>query len=318
MSLDLAKELTALISTLGIKHITVIGGEPTLWEPLIEFNRFCKSKKLKTTLVTNAMMFGFDDFWKKYKECTNTFAGISLKAHSPSKLKEIAGIKNFNVVALGIKRGLKLFKCGVSTVYSSLYADSLIDMAIFAMKCGAKSLNIGFCTPAIYNNKADDKFMIDPKSVVSNMLKSYPRLSEITNNRLVFSMKIPLCLWPTSFIETLIRENQITTVCQLQMRNGIVFNVDGSVIMCNGLFDYPIGKYNKDFSDKKGLITFLNDSKIVNYYNKINAYPSEKCVSCEKYSYCSGGCPLIWTVYNANQLIKGWYEKSPKALYDEQ
>ncbi len=306
MSLELAKKLTMLMSNIGINHLFLIGGEPTLWKPLIDFNRFCNEVGMKTTIVTNAMRFGVNNFWEEYKENPNTSVGISLKAYDSETLKKNIGVSNSKIVLLGIKRGIEFFRCGVSTVYNSLYLDNLLDMAKFAMGCGARSLSIGFCTPIVTRTQADSQFMIDPTLLIPSVIKDYRKLSEITSGHLGFSMKLPLCLWPKDFIEMLIQKNQITTVCQLQQRTGVIFDVDGSLIACNGLYDYPIGKYKEDFSNRKEILNFLSSRKVINFYDQINTYPSEKCISCKMYTYCAGGCNLLWTVYNAKQMIKGW------------
>jgi len=119
-------------------------------------------------------------------------------------------------------------------------------------------------------------------------------------------MKMPLCLWPKDFLENLIQKGQMTATCQVQKRSGIIFDSDGKLLMCNGLFDYPIGTYKKDFSDSETLVTFLNSEKVFDYYDKINSYPSAKCIGCSMFKICSGGCPLRWAVYNPEETIKGW------------
>ena len=300
-------EIVLLLKTMDIKKISIIGGEPTLWKPLIEFNRFCSEINMQTSLVTNAMKFGEDNFWEKYKQFPNTSSPwASIKAYDQSSLQNTCGVFNFEKVSLGIKRAIELFNCGVSFVYNSYYVDNLIDMTKFAIEMGAKSVRICPCTPTFVNDVVSDQYMIETELFISNVVRDYQKLSEITNNRLSFSMKMPLCLWPKEFIEELIRKKQMTSTCQVQKRSGIIFDTDGNVIMCNFLFDYPIGIYKKDFSDYNTLVELLNSEKILNYYEKINSYPSIKCIGCPIFNICSGGCPLRWAVYNPEETIKGW------------
>jgi radical SAM protein with 4Fe4S-binding SPASM domain len=191
-------------------------------------------------------------------------------------------------------------------VYNTLNVNSLVDIAHFAIDCGANSISLSPCTPAIDKTGANSDFMIEPAKLVSNIIRDYQKLSRITEERLSFSMKLPLCLWPEDFIDMLIEKRQITTVCQLQMKNGIIFSEDGSLTLCNSLFDYPIAKYGIDFVKGNELLAFLNTRKVVDFYDDINTYPSEKCITCKKFVYCGGGCVLLWAVYNAEQVIKGY------------
>ncbi|MBL7969641.1 MAG: radical SAM protein [Prolixibacteraceae bacterium] len=307
MSLDFAKEMALLLKNLGIRKISIIGGEPTLWQPLFEFNRFCIENKINTSLVTNGMRFGNDKYWAEYQEHPNISAPwCSLKAFDLKSLQDSCGVSNFQEVSIGLKRALEFFKCGVSFVYNSCYSDNLLDMARYSMELGAKSVRICPCTPAFVENIAIDEYMIETGLFISNVVKNYDKLCEITKNKLSFSMKMPLCLWPKDFIEMLIQKKQMTSTCQVQKRSGIIFDTDGKVILCNFLFDYPIGTYNEDFNDHKSLLDLLNSDKILDYYDRINSYPSHKCIGCPKYSICSGGCPLNWAVNNPEEIIKGW------------
>lgn len=306
MSLDLAKKLTLLLVGIGVKRLILIGGEPSLWKHLIEFNCFCEELSIKTVLATNAMRFGADTFWKEYQKHPNDSVGISLKAHSPQALRTIARVTDFGKVRLGIKRGTDFFKCGVSIVYNTLNVNNLIDTVSFAMDCGVYSASIGFCTPIINKTEVNADFMITPSVLVSNIVRDYWKLSKITGKRLSFSMKLPLCLWPEDFIDMLIEKKQITTVCQLQRKTGVIFSGKGNLTLCNSLFDYPLAKYGKEFTSGKEFLTFLNSQKIIDIYDKINTYPSEKCIGCKMFAYCGGGCVLLWTVYNAKQVIKGF------------
>jgi len=307
MELNLAKDLALILKEMEVKKIILIGGEPTLWEPIIEFNHFCNEINMRTSLVTNAMKFGVDKFWAAYKKHPNTDTPwISAKAYDRNSLQKTCGVFNFDTVTLGLKRATEFFNCGLSFVYNSYFTDDLIEMTKYAIELGAKSVRICPCTPAFVKNTAVDQYMIETELYISNIVRDYQKLSEITNDNLSFSMKMPLCLWPKDFLENLIQKGQMTATCQVQKRSGIIFDSDGKLLMCNGLFDYPIGTYKKDFSDSETLVTFLNSEKVFDYYDKINSYPSAKCIGCSMFKICSGGCPLRWAVYNPEETIKGW------------
>ena len=305
MDFDLTKKIVQLVLSLNIKSITVIGGEPTVWSKLIDFNKFCKISGLKTTIVTNAMRFGNDNFWSKYLENPNTRAGISVKAFDKQSLKDVTGVSSFKLAEKGLKRGIEYFKCGVSAVYSKTSSKNVLDMAQFSMDCGAKNFSLSPCTPSFCDGVPDGNSMTEPHLMVNHILDIYQKLVEITKGKLSFSMKLPLCLWPKDFIDHLVKEGQITTVCQVQQKAGVIFDVNGQVALCNSLFDFPMGRYEYDFSDKNTLISLMNNQKTSEMYDKLTSYPSFKCVSCPMWSVCAGGCPLYWTYLDPEKIIPG-------------
>jgi radical SAM protein with 4Fe4S-binding SPASM domain len=306
LSLDQAQDIVELLISIGVKSILLLGGEPTLWPWLIEFNCFCNEKGIETVIVTNAMRFGNNRYWEEYKNHPNTDCGVSLKSYSAESLKRDTGVTSFGLVTKGIKRATDFFKSGASVTYNKLCENSLVDIARYAMDCGAKSLNVNFCSPTFKGNGVDIEYMLPPHVIASNVIRDYEDLCRATDGHIVFSMRTPLCNWPEDFVKELELKNQLMTVCQLQKRSGIVFDCDGSIMMCNGLFNYLLGKYRKDFSNGEELLTLLNNEQTSSYYDALRSYPSEKCKSCKWYGKCAGGCPLMWLVYNPEEVIKGF------------
>jgi radical SAM protein with 4Fe4S-binding SPASM domain len=304
MTFDLSKKLAKLSYEAGIYNILIIGGEPTLWKYLVPFNSFCKELGIQTSLVTNGSTFSNDIFWNKYKACPNDGVGVSLKAGNKAQLYKVARVTNFSSVIKGIRRIMQNYiNSSISITLNSFYTENLPELVKLAVECGSKSVKIDFCSPILENTEPVNKYMIEPRELTLFISGIYPELDRITNGHIVFEMNFPFCLWPDAFIETLKKKNQISSVCQLMKREGIIFGVDGRVQMCNALFDFPIGYYNKDFKDAKSLIKFLNSDRIVNFYDQLIQYPSKKCKHCEWYLECGGGCPLRWLIYDPEKII---------------
>lgn len=303
MSFSLAKDLTNILKTAGVKQITIIGGEPTLWNPIFEYNQFCRDQGIRTTMPTNGLRFADDDFFEKYKKSPNDLVGISLKAGNQKQLKDSIGCDKFDDLKKGIVRVCSNFDSAISLTYNTLYENNLPEIVQFAIDCGAKGIKIDFCSTVFENGKAKSNYMVPPKKLISNILRDYEKIYKITNH-IIFEMSIPFCLWPRDFIKDLIEKGQIVSICQIIKRNAVIFNTDGKLQMCNSLFDYPIGKYKEDFYDAETLLNFLNCPQNIKYYDALSCYPSLKCRDCEWYSACGGGCPLRWAVYKPNEILK--------------
>ena len=200
MTLELAQALIAIMAELQVRQVTVIGGEPTLWPHLPEFNRMCRQAGCRTTLVTNALRFGDDEFWERYLASPSNAAGISIKGHDACSILQLTGTRDFAALVTGLRRATGFHKCGVSVVHSLASRGKLPDLARFALDCGAISLSVSLCTPAITEEGINRSWVPDPMDTISDILACYPELERIMKGKLTFSLKLPLCLCPKEFV----------------------------------------------------------------------------------------------------------------------
>jgi radical SAM protein with 4Fe4S-binding SPASM domain len=306
MSLKLAVELLHSMKQNGVRRVTLIGGEPTLWEPLTSFTQICRDEDIQTVLVSNGTRFGIDSFWQSYLEQPVDRIGLSIKSFDPESHKCVTGKSNFELTKRGIERALSLKSTSASIVFTGENVEEILQLARFGASVGAKRLSISPSTPAFINGKADVGFVTDPKKFIAAVVTVYDELDSIFNGELSLSVKLPLCLWPRDFILKMIDRNQILTSCQLQHRTGILYDPKGKLISCNSLHDFPIGQWGVDFSDSETLATHIKSERVVNFYDKMTTYASTKCETCSMSTQCGGGCPLFYSIYDAKNLIPGW------------
>ncbi len=307
MSLELAKKLATLVKNAGVKTIVIIGGEPTLWKHLFEFNDFCRKLKIKTGLVSNCQRFSSLKFFEEYQQHPSDYISASLKAFDQNSSILVSDFRDFESVKLGVRRICSYQKTQISLVYNSSIKGQLTDMVKVAVDLGSSFTRIGTCKPISVNGKFVSTHCIDHVSVIDEVLKQHAELDRITNGKIRFITNIPFCVWPRDFVKMLLSKKQIGVGgCQFQGRAGVVFDVDGTVILCNSMFDCSVGKFEKDFSDTEGLTKLLNSEKVNYIYQKINQYPSEKCIDCTMWNFCRGCCPIMWTVYKPTEIIRGW------------
>lgn len=307
MSLPFALKLLEIVKQLGVGRLFLIGGEPTLWSHLLDFNDAMRSVGVKSTLVTNAYRFSSDRFWGEYLEHPNTHIGPSFKAFNQESLTKNAKANGFTDVTKGLRRIFKHQPNSIASfVYSRPYVSHFLDMVRYAVDCGAFGVSVNFCSPAIHKDRVDDRFMVNTNVLVREIISSYEEAHAATSGRLVFVMKHPLCIWPQEFIQTLKDRGQISTTCHLQHQSGGIIDTDGSLLLCNSMFDFPVGRYGQDFESAESLSAFFGSERVKNCFAQVKAYPSKKCINCPVFEDCAGGCPLLWTTYSPDSIIKGW------------
>jgi len=129
MPLSLALNLLETAKQLEVRRLFLIGGEPTLWSHLFDFNDAMKSSGISSTLVTNAYRFSNDEFWQKYLEHPNTDIGASFKAFDPNSLVGNTKSTGFTDVTKSLKRVFKHQPNGIASfVYSRPYVSHFLDM----------------------------------------------------------------------------------------------------------------------------------------------------------------------------------------------
>lgn len=306
MTLALAKRLMKISKPLGVKSVTLIGGEPTLWEPLLEFNHYCEEVGIRTTLVTNGTRFGTDSFWSRYLDSPCSNVSLSIKAFDEESFRCTTHTKSFATTKLGIERALSLSVARASLVYTGADIEELPKLGRFAVECGAKTLGISPSAPTFIKGKAEILNATDPRLFIPRFIRHYEELDEMFQGQISLAIKLPLCLWPRDFIVRMIERSQITTTCQLQHRSGILFTPNGSMISCNSLHDFPIGQLEDDFDNVETLGAHLKSAGVRHFYDRMTTYASHKCVTCSVRQFCGGGCPLFYGILDGVQTVPGW------------
>ena len=306
LDIDTAKRITMIIKKLGIDRISIIGGEPTLWRHLLEFNVFCKEISMKTCIVTNAALFGLDSFWKEYLLSPCDEISISVKGASSEELKNNTSVQDYKNVINGIARAIEYYKTGINVVLNNLNSGFITEYAVLAKEINAIFLNISFCSVSISDKATVSDYVIEPHVIVDIVTKQYPRINQLMDGNVFFEMNIPFCVWLDKFLEELIKRDQITSGCHVFKKCGLIFDTNSQLLICNALYDYPIGTLGNDFFDSKSLLAHVNKPKIVKYYKELSRKPSVYCDGCKWYDKCGGGCPLNWSIYDPDEIISNY------------
>lgn len=305
MPINLAYQILDICEQLKLKHITIIGGEPTIYPHLHEVMDYCNKKHLHFGMVTNGIKLADESFVDEMVSLGLKSFSVSLKGETPEIFKDVSGFDCFEKVVRGIKicksKGCRV---SVSMVLTEQNIRSYLQ-GIRAMKAaGADGFHLAFCYE--FDLNPDYKTFLantNPKKIVKGFVDGYDELNEITEGKFELFQAYPLCLWDKGFIEKLNERGQISTVCQLLHQSGLIFDTQGNIIPCNAMPQIKLGKFNDDFSTADGLLKHMDRDEVKKVYHKLCAIPDEKCMQCGDLVNCGGGCVCQYTNYSYKQLM---------------
>lgn len=302
---ELGKQIIKMEKELGINNLIFIGGEPLLYRPLFDLNDFARYCGMKTVLVTNGLMLSDSRIIQNISNSSFEIINVSLKAPNDKRYSELTGKKAFNKVINGIKTVTGMgFRCEVSITLNKTIANDLLAMVKSLSDSGIQSLSIHFCCPSFGADEPDAQYMLHPIDIVKCIMKNFDEMERLMNGNIAIEESSPLCLWPKNFIDRLINNHQISFGCHLLRKQGLIFDPKGYLIPCNALHGCKIGRFGVDFYDVQSFKLFWKRNDIVEFYDKIIAYPLSKCIKCNDYNLCGGGCPLQWFVYKPEEIIR--------------
>lgn len=306
MKLDIAYKLIDICSDLNIKNICLLGGEPTMYKYLIPVIKYIKNKHIKVSMVTNGIKLAEESYLQELIENGLDSICISLKGENPQIYQEITGFNGFDKAMKGIENCNKeKIKFSVSMVLTENNIKTFCEGIKNAKQYGANNFNLSFCYEFNVNKQYHD-FLLqnNPKKIIQGFIDSYEELDTITNHKFNLFQTYPLCLWDESFIKKMIDKHQVSSVCQLLAKTGLLFDTNASIIPCNAMYELKLGKLNNDFIDAKSLLEHINQNKIVKVYNRLCGIPTENCNRCKNLKNCGGGCVCQWTNYSYEELMK--------------
>ncbi len=308
MSLELAKKLIDISKEVGSKSIFLIGGEPTIHPNFFEILEYVLKINLKAIVVTNGIKINNRSFCEKIlrMDFSKIQFGISLKGSTEEEYKNNCGKFGLYDVIQGIKNCEK-YKFNYSLSYV-LTENNVIDLENFAsnIKTHGIEKNISFiiCNDTLDHEGNINKNSNHPLIIDKVFSEKYDNINHIMNGKISIHQTLPLCQCNQELLQKILDKNQITTSCHVHRRNGLIFDTDGSLLLCNNLPGFKFGEYNIDFCDGKTLREYFDSDYAVNMHKKFTTMPSSKCIDCDKSSLCGGGCCIQWFSNDFDSYIK--------------
>lgn len=296
MHLDVAKQLIDIAVGNGIKNFKLIGGEPTIYPYFFQVLEYLFNLNASVVIVTNGIKLADKYFCLELKKFnySKLRLGISIKGSSDEDYLRDCGSKGYSMLLNGIRN------CDeVSLNYSLSYVlthENIKTLDIFANRIKLSNINkpiyMTYCNTVI-SEEDDNKVEVQLK-MDYDFSHKYDLVNGILEDKLKLHQSFPLCMCETNTFFKMIEKGQINTTCHVHKRNGLIFDTDGSILLCNHLAGYGIGNFGTDFYDSKSLKEYWESDYVVDLYKKFSTIPSEECKDCEMLSKCGGG--LLYSV----------------------
>ena len=305
-SMDLEKAIKCVnrLLELNINHITLIGGEPTIYNNIFELIKYIKDRNIHLSMATNGIMFSEKEYAQRIVDSKLDGINISIKGSSEEDYLLNTNSVGFNRMVNGYKNLVSYnFRPSLSYVIATNNLEELNSLIKALEKNDLDNIIFQFVKPIVKEDTTPIMSMYDMADVVSFL---YNRMK---TSSIMYKIEIsfPLCIVKKDTLNALIKEKRITTCCHIQSGRGIVFDCDFKVLPCNHFIDLPFEERELHL-DHKEEIEVLWDSKTVqDFRKKVRSYPSYRCEKCNLWDICGGGCFTRWFYEDPNIFCKGGF-----------
>lgn len=299
MPFSTASGLIDICTQIGISNFLLIGGEPTIYPFFLQLIDYLSSKRCKVTIVTNGIRLAEQSFCESILPFADSVhMGISLKGSTDLYYKEHCGAAIFQKVVEGINNCKKYgIDYSLSYVISADNVGSICQFAKDIRDLGiSDGISFSFCNETIHADGCFDEVCKDthPIAVNGHFSTQYNNLDKILGGRLSLHQTHPLCMCDKELVKRMHEKNQISTSCHVHNRAGVIFDTNGSILLCNHFIGYGIGEYGHDYSDATSFLNYWNSEPVLKLYKKLTTMPSLECKDCELRENCGGGCCIQW------------------------
>ena len=199
MSFDDAAKAIELTAKLGIKNVTLIGGEPTCYEQLPQIIGLCKKNGLNVTMATNGIKLSDSSYLNELKLAGLDSIGLSLKSTNKEGYIKSTKADAFDKVLDAIRNLVSLdMNFSVQMVLTADNINSFIDGVTAAKNAGAKNFSFSFCydfsqmTTSAQSTPYDfKKNMFD---IIDSFVSQYDKLCKVTEDKFTLAQTFPLCV----------------------------------------------------------------------------------------------------------------------------
>jgi radical SAM protein with 4Fe4S-binding SPASM domain len=282
----------SLLKKANCKHLTFLGGEPTLHNKLSEFIHKTAVNNLDSIIVSNgsgytdSFLRSIDDV--KHKVTLNvSIEGATATIHD--KVTRTSGSFENLLNGIQLARNRNFDIAAIITLCSANMRE-LPDVISLLEDMKIQSMTINYANPPlnVLYNKEDYLTVEQFSKQIAVSVKS-----TTTSVNIAIGPPLPLCQLSPLFKKMLNEQKiHLNNGCQLLFGKAITINAKGDIILCNHLTEVKTGSINDivNIEDFQAFLTNIDFSARKN----LQKYPLKKCNQCDENINCFGGCPLLW------------------------
>lgn len=291
------------MASVGIKTVTLLGGEPTLYKGLTDVIEYGLELGVTSWIVTNGTRIAETDLGFRLFQSGLKGGCISFHGHTPIEHDTATRqIGSFELAKAALRKALDngwpLYPM-VTVMERNL--ETVLPLIEDLRGMGCKTIYINYGLPNIsqeHNIGGDAGPM-----ALAKLSEELFRLQKPLDARFIFNReknKIPLCHFDYDTLKDMFADEIIGTGCEAVQGNTIVVEPGGSALGCSHWVEHPLLSIYEDF-EKLKLRTpeefwdIWTNGPPAEYRKSISDYPYEKCGDCgwRKSGMCYGGCK-IW------------------------
>ena len=309
MNVVFAKEVMSTLKREGAKSCLLIGGEPTLYPGLIDIISFGSGIGLKMVIITNGRRLKSVQFAEQLFSVGLDRAVVSLAGENKDTHNLMTGSDSFEDTISGIRTVVELgYKINTLTTVSKGNSDQIVEIVEFSHQLGAGKAVLNCAIPILGNSSVTADYSLDPIELAGVIDHAFLALKE---KEIPFHLNatFPLCLLRQETLSGLFDLGWISVGCQMYRGRGVAFDPSGSILPCTHFSEAPLIKdamaEGGHFKLKNSFPTIWKDPDSVagKFRSELWRYPAKKCINCDYWGGCIGGCPLFWTSFDPITFI---------------
>lgn len=294
LSTQESTNLITEMAEMGVKFISVTGGEPLLRKDLFQILKLAKKKGIKVGFVTHGGLAS--KFKKEIKELQPYSMMVSIDGLKDTHNKLRGDNANFDqsLAILKFFKEIKVPRISISTTVNQRNFNELEELKIIVINSGANHWRINIAIP---EGRAKDKNWMHLEN--NQLLELF---NFINKNRKKFKIEICEGAGYLGKWDTKLKDAPFFCGCGW---NTCTIMADGTVMGC------PIFENQKEHSEGNIRNSSFKDiwEKKFERFRKLKL--PDDCNSCKHLSACRGGCWMM-RIFDAHCLKDVWENNKPK------
>lgn len=287
-----------------VKYMFFTGGEPLLYPYLNDILVYIKEKEhsIATAVATNGILLEDFHFSKRLMDSGLDYIDVSMKGRNSQEWMSTTGCDGYIRQQKAIRNLSSLqmeFTCSMVVTLENVY--SLCDSVKTAFENGAKQFSFTFVIDNDKNISINAPYIKNhnPFKLIEAFISQIEQLNNVTNEWWI-EYSFPLCVYTEKQLRLL--KGKMATPCQIHKKNAVTFDTQLNLLPCDMYFDRKIGRLGEDFVSVNDFLELRKSNPYKNTIEDISSLPSEKCVNCQYFDKCYGGCPVLWNNYSFDEL----------------